>query len=68
MALTARELAEFIGAKLLGDDSVVVSGVAAPESAGPQDLIYLRLFALSGSRSRFGSEVCPGAVGIVAQE
>jgi UDP-3-O-[3-hydroxymyristoyl] glucosamine N-acyltransferase len=40
MALTARELAEFIGAKLLGDDSVVVSGVAAPESAGPQDLIY----------------------------
>ena len=41
MALTARELADFIGAKLLGDDSVVVSGMAAPESAGPQDLIYL---------------------------
>lgn len=41
MALTARELAEFIGAKLLGDDSEVVSGIAAPESAGPQDLIYL---------------------------
>src|ERR1700722_15771891 len=41
MALTARELAEFIGAKLLGDDSVVLSGVASPESAGPQDLIYL---------------------------
>src|ERR1700722_1805311 len=41
MALTARELAEFIGAKLLGDHSAVVSGIAAPESAGPQDLIYL---------------------------
>jgi len=41
MALTARELAEFIGAKLLGDDSVVVSGIASPENAGPQDLIYL---------------------------
>src|ERR1700689_1710124 len=41
MALTARELAEFIGAKLLGDDSAVVSGIAAPESAGPQDLIYV---------------------------
>src|ERR1700732_4095401 len=41
MAITARELAEFIGAKLLGDDSVVVSSIAAPENAGPQDLIYL---------------------------
>ena len=41
MALTARELAEFLGAKLQGDDSAVVSGIASPESAGPQDLIYL---------------------------
>jgi UDP-3-O-[3-hydroxymyristoyl] glucosamine N-acyltransferase len=41
MPLTARELAEFIGAKLLGDDSAVVSGIAAPEGAGPQDLIYV---------------------------
>src|ERR1700693_2887361 len=41
MALTARELAEFIGAKLLGNGSVVVSGMASPESAGPQDLIYV---------------------------
>jgi len=41
MALTAYELAEFLGAKLVGDDQAMVSGVALPESAKPQDLIYL---------------------------
>ena len=41
MALTAAELAEFLGAKLVGDGQVVVSGVAMPEIAGPKDLIYV---------------------------
>ncbi|MBI3406603.1 MAG: UDP-3-O-(3-hydroxymyristoyl)glucosamine N-acyltransferase [Acidobacteria bacterium] len=37
---TARELADFLGAELFGDVSLIVSGVASPESAGPEDLIY----------------------------
>ncbi len=41
MVLTAAELAEFLGAKLVGDGQVVVSGVAMPEIAGPKDLIYV---------------------------
>src|ERR1700683_615107 len=38
MALTASELAEFLGAKLLGDSHSIVSGVALPESAKFDDL------------------------------
>jgi UDP-3-O-[3-hydroxymyristoyl] glucosamine N-acyltransferase len=41
MALTASELAEFLSAKLVGDSNSTVSGVALPESAKPQDLIYV---------------------------
>ena len=41
MVLTAAQLAEFLGAQLLGDAQLAVSGIAMPESAGPRDLIYL---------------------------
>jgi UDP-3-O-[3-hydroxymyristoyl] glucosamine N-acyltransferase len=41
MALTANELAVFLGAKLVGDGNSTVSGVALPESAKPEDLIYV---------------------------
>ena len=41
MKRTAGELAEAIGAKLEGDASAEVSGVAAPERAGALDLIYV---------------------------
>ena len=41
MKRTAAELAEAIGAKLEGDGAVEVRGVAAPERAGPHDLIYV---------------------------
>jgi UDP-3-O-[3-hydroxymyristoyl] glucosamine N-acyltransferase len=41
MKRTAAELAEAIGAKLEGDGAVEVRGVAAPERAGPYDLIYV---------------------------
>jgi UDP-3-O-[3-hydroxymyristoyl] glucosamine N-acyltransferase len=41
MALTANELAEFLSAKLIGDDNSIVSGLALPESAKPGDLIYV---------------------------
>ena len=41
MGKTARELAEALGLKLEGDENVLLRGVAAPERAGPHDLIYL---------------------------
>jgi len=41
MTRTAKELAEFLGCPLEGDDAVPISGVASPASAGPEDLIYV---------------------------
>jgi UDP-3-O-[3-hydroxymyristoyl] glucosamine N-acyltransferase len=41
MTRTTKELAEAIGAKLEGDAAVEIRGVAAPERAGPHDLIYV---------------------------
>jgi UDP-3-O-[3-hydroxymyristoyl] glucosamine N-acyltransferase len=41
MKLTAKELAERIGAKLDGDGTPELTGVAAPENAGPKQLIYV---------------------------
>jgi len=41
MKRTAGELAEYLGAKLSGDAHAVVSGVASPETARAEDLIYL---------------------------
>jgi UDP-3-O-[3-hydroxymyristoyl] glucosamine N-acyltransferase len=40
MTRTAREIADYVGALLEGDPALAVSGVAAPERAGPDDLIY----------------------------
>jgi UDP-3-O-[3-hydroxymyristoyl] glucosamine N-acyltransferase len=41
MTSTASELANYLGAKLQGDPHAPISGVAGPEKAQPQDLIYL---------------------------
>jgi UDP-3-O-[3-hydroxymyristoyl] glucosamine N-acyltransferase len=41
MTRTAKELAAAIGADLEGDSALEVKGVAAPEGAGPHDLIYV---------------------------
>src|SRR5579864_6950283 len=41
MTRTAKELAEAIGATLEGDAALELRGVAAPERAGPHDLIYV---------------------------
>ena len=41
MIRTASELAEYLGARLIGDPLTPVSGVASPERARPGDLIYL---------------------------
>jgi len=41
MTRTVGELAEFLEATIEGDPRATVSGVAAPDSAGPEDLIYV---------------------------
>jgi UDP-3-O-[3-hydroxymyristoyl] glucosamine N-acyltransferase len=41
MKLTAKEVAEKIGARLEGDGTVELTAVAAPERAGPKHLIYV---------------------------
>lgn len=41
MTCTARELAEYLGVRLEGDGERAISGVAAPEQACPEDLIYV---------------------------
>ncbi|MCL6567083.1 MAG: UDP-3-O-(3-hydroxymyristoyl)glucosamine N-acyltransferase [Acidobacteriia bacterium] len=41
MTHTARELAEFLQARLEGDGTVTLAGVASPERARPEDLIYV---------------------------
>ncbi len=41
MSRTAREVAEYLGAQLDGEPTLRLSGVAGPESAGPEDLIYV---------------------------
>jgi UDP-3-O-[3-hydroxymyristoyl] glucosamine N-acyltransferase len=41
MSRTAGELAQYLGAKLEGDPLLTLSGVASPEQAGVEDVIYL---------------------------
>lgn len=41
MTRTARELADYLGAELEGDPGAPIAGVAGPERAQAQDLIYL---------------------------
>jgi UDP-3-O-[3-hydroxymyristoyl] glucosamine N-acyltransferase len=40
MMRTARDVAEFLGAQLEGDPGRSIRGLAGPEQAGPEDLIY----------------------------
>lgn len=48
MKRTARELADAVGATVEGDGAVEVSGVAAPERAGPHDLVFVQEAKLAG--------------------
>ena len=41
MVHTAGELAEYLGAKIHGDAQIQIAGLASPEGAGAEDLIYL---------------------------
>src|SRR5580700_9996396 len=41
MTRTAAELAEYVGGRLEGDPRLPISGIASPERATGEDLIYL---------------------------
>jgi UDP-3-O-[3-hydroxymyristoyl] glucosamine N-acyltransferase len=57
MKTTARELAEAIGARVEGDGSVEVNGVAAPERAGARQLIYVEA-AKHAARAASSEALC----------
>src|ERR1700674_1189092 len=57
MMQTAKSLAEAVGARLEGDGAVELRGVAAPERAGPHDLIYVAK-AKHADRARASAALC----------
>jgi UDP-3-O-[3-hydroxymyristoyl] glucosamine N-acyltransferase len=57
MMRTAGSLAEAIGAKLEGDGTVELRGVAAPERAGPHDLVYVEK-AKYADRAAASAAIC----------
>lgn len=57
MMQTARSLAEALGAKLEGDAAAELRGIAAPERAGPHDLIYVEK-AKHASRAEASAALC----------
>jgi UDP-3-O-[3-hydroxymyristoyl] glucosamine N-acyltransferase len=57
MMQTAKSLAEAVGAQLEGDGAVELHGVAAPERAGPHDLIYVEK-AKHADRARASLAIC----------
>jgi UDP-3-O-[3-hydroxymyristoyl] glucosamine N-acyltransferase len=56
MKRSAGELAEYLGAKVAGDARAALSGVANPEDAGPQDLIYVEQKAVA--RAAASKAIC----------
>ena len=61
MTRCAGELAEYLGAKLAGDLDARIAGVAAVETAGPEDLVYAE------SRSHLGQAAKSRAICILVQ-
>ncbi|GAC1627021.1 MAG: UDP-3-O-(3-hydroxymyristoyl)glucosamine N-acyltransferase [Candidatus Acidiferrum sp.] len=57
MAHTAGEIAEAVNAILHGDSTIELRGVAAPERAGPKDLIYVEK-AKHAARAAASAAVC----------
>jgi UDP-3-O-[3-hydroxymyristoyl] glucosamine N-acyltransferase len=41
MSHTAADLADYLGAKIAGDSTIAITGVASPEGAGTGDLVYV---------------------------
>jgi UDP-3-O-[3-hydroxymyristoyl] glucosamine N-acyltransferase len=67
MKRTASELAELVGARVEGDASVEIAGVAAPERAGAGDLIYVEAAKFAG-RARSSAALCVIAADGIALE
>ncbi|MGH9724721.1 MAG: hypothetical protein ACRD41_06625, partial [Candidatus Acidiferrales bacterium] len=57
MTRTANELAEYLGAKLTGDARARISGIASPERALKEDLIYAESIAHS-ERAAASQAIC----------
>lgn len=57
MKLTAREVAEKIGARVEGDGAVELTAVASPQRAGPKHLIYVEA-AKHAERAMASAAVC----------
>jgi UDP-3-O-[3-hydroxymyristoyl] glucosamine N-acyltransferase len=64
MKLTAKLLAETIGAVLEGDGGLEVVGVAAPERAGTRDLIYVEAAKYAGRAGASAAMCVVAATGI----
>ena len=56
MTHSAAELADYLEAKLTGDSTALVSGIANPEDAGPEDLIYAE--KRQGTRAQQSRALC----------
>jgi UDP-3-O-[3-hydroxymyristoyl] glucosamine N-acyltransferase len=69
MKRTARDLAELLGARLEGDPERIVSGLAGPEQAGPEDLIYCdsARHAERAASSRAGTALVPPGVSLAGK-
>jgi UDP-3-O-[3-hydroxymyristoyl] glucosamine N-acyltransferase len=65
MMHTAKRLGEAVGARLEGDGAVELRGVAAPERAGPHDLIYVEK-AKHSDRAAASAALCVIAADNVA--
>ncbi len=61
MSRTALEVAEYLGASLLGDSQARISGLAGPEHAAAEDLIYVdsASHAARAAASRAACVLCP---------
>jgi UDP-3-O-[3-hydroxymyristoyl] glucosamine N-acyltransferase len=69
MTRTAGELAKYLGAQLEGDSRAPLSGIASPERAGAQDLIYLESprYAESGASSAARCVLAKSAAGLTGK-
>src|SRR5262249_13863519 len=67
MSRTAVELAEAIGARVEGEGGAEIRGVAAPERAGPHDLIYVEVAKHAGRAAASAAECVIAADGIAFQ-
>jgi UDP-3-O-[3-hydroxymyristoyl] glucosamine N-acyltransferase len=64
MNRTAREVAEYLGAQVEGDASARIAGLAGPEAAGPEDLIYVESArnAARAASSKAQCVLCPAEI------